>query len=515
MKKLLLALTFLLLSVSASNKLYAAGAAGQPSICSRSCWAARSAGLNTNMATLNRAIIHHTAGSGDYNVSSLSQSKAKVRAVQNLHMDANGWSDVGYHFLFDKLGNAFEGRRDSLNKSVQRRGAHDGTNTNSFGFSNLGYYHSPYNHSLTTAQKNKLYDVIAWRMPNGWSPYGAGTYNGKTVGYLDGHRDVKSTSCPGDKIYNTIIGTNHNAGEARNEIWTRIQGSGSGDQQNDRIDVVVRGTNDRVYQKYFDRDGGGWSGFGNLEGDAAGDPTICSWGEERLDIFVRRSTGKLYHKWWNGSSWSPSGSTWEDLGGSLASDPDAISWGPGRIDVFAFDTTGDLVQARYISGGTGWSWYNHGPANAKAGSHPSVSSWTTNRIDVFIQGSDNALKHKWWNGSWSGWENLGGVLTSSPDAVSWGSGRIDVFVRGGGNNIYHKWYNSGGGWSGYENLGGNAAGAPAACSWGEDRLDIFYRGTNDALYHGWWNGSEWSSGYENLGGIITADPDAVSWNLNG
>jgi hypothetical protein len=187
------------------------------------------------MSTLNRAIIHHTAGVGDYNVSTLSQSQSKVRGVQNVHMDINGWSDVGYHFLFDKLGNAFEGRRDSMNKSVQRRGAHDGVNTNSFGFSNLGYYHPPYNHTLTTAQKDMMYDVIAWRMPNGWSPYGQGSYGGKTVGYLDGHRDAKATACPGDVIYNGIIGTNHFTGEARDEIWARIQGTGGGGTTPDTI----------------------------------------------------------------------------------------------------------------------------------------------------------------------------------------------------------------------------------------------------------------------------------------
>ncbi len=178
------------------------------------------------MSALNRAIIHHTAGSGDYNVNSISDSKAKVRAVQNIHMDINGWSDIGYHFLFDKLGNSFEGRRNSINKSQRPRGAHDGVNTNSFGFSNLGYYHPPYNHVITQAQKDMMYDVIAWRMPDGYSPYGEGSYGGNTVGYLDGHRDARATACPGDTIYNTIIGTNHFTGEARDEINARIQGTG-------------------------------------------------------------------------------------------------------------------------------------------------------------------------------------------------------------------------------------------------------------------------------------------------
>jgi len=199
----------------------AAGAAGQPTICLRSCWSARSAPNPTEMSALNRAIIHHTAGTGDYNVSSINDSKPKVRAIQNYHMDSNGWSDIGYHFLVDKLGNTFEGRVRSANKSYRPRGAHDSNNTNSFGYNVMGYYHSPYNQVATTASRNALYDVIAWRMPDGWSPYGSGTYNGGTVGFVDGHRAVKSTSCPGDGIYQYIT-TNYSGGEARNGINSRI-----------------------------------------------------------------------------------------------------------------------------------------------------------------------------------------------------------------------------------------------------------------------------------------------------
>jgi hypothetical protein len=126
-----------------------------------------------------------------------------------------------------------------------------------------------------------------------------------------------------------------------------------------RIDVIVRGTNNAVWHKRW---APGWSGWSSLGGIATSDPAICSWGTNRLDVFVRGTDNALWHKWWNGSSWSG----WESLGGVLSSAPAAVSWGP-------------------------------------------------NRIDVFVRGTDNALWHKWWNGSsWSGWESLGGVLTSAP-----------------------------------------------------------------------------------------------------
>ncbi len=209
------------ISVLLSGTAEAAGAATKPSVCNRSCWNARSASLNSNMSALNRAVIHHTAASSHFNTTSQSTSASMVRGVQNYQMDVNGWSDIGYHYLVDKLGNIFEGRRNSDVKSEQRRGAHDAVNTNSFGFVMMGYHHPSPNQSFTTAGRNALWDLIAWRMPNGWSPYGSGSYGGKTVGRVAGHRNVGSTACPGDIVYATI-GTNYNGGTARNAINSRI-----------------------------------------------------------------------------------------------------------------------------------------------------------------------------------------------------------------------------------------------------------------------------------------------------
>ena len=143
-----------------------------------------------------------------------------------------------------------------------------------------------------------------------------------------------------------------------------------------------------------------------------------------------------------------------------------------------------------------WSdWENLGGALTSA---PAVSSWQPNRLDVFVRGTDNALYHKYWNGSqWIDWESLGGVLTSAPAAVSWGSNRIDVFVRGTDNALYHKYWN-GSQWIDWESLGGELTSAPAVASWATNRLDVFVKGTDNALYHKYWNGSQWSD-WESLG----------------
>ncbi len=170
-------------------------------MCNRTCWSARAATGSTTMGALNRAVIHHTASSSDYNTTGLTDSKARVRGVQNYHMDNNGWSDIGYHFLVDKHGNIFTGRKDSGSLSVIVRGAHDGCNSDSYGFTALGYYHPPYNNAVTTALLNGLEKAIAWRMPPGWTPTGSGsTYCSGVTDKIIGHRSVSATACPGDLL---------------------------------------------------------------------------------------------------------------------------------------------------------------------------------------------------------------------------------------------------------------------------------------------------------------------------
>ncbi|MDV3425861.1 MAG: DUF346 domain-containing protein [Bacillota bacterium] len=159
----------------------------------------------------------------------------------------------------------------------------------------------------------------------------------------------------------------------------------------------------------------------------------------------------------------------------------------------------------------GWSqWEDLGGVLTSA---PGVSSWAPNRLDTFVRGTDNALYHKWWNGSrWSDWENLGGNLTSAPSAVSWGNNRIDVFARGQGNRLYHLWWN-GVRWSSWQDLDGNITSAPAVSSRADNRLEVFARGQNNQLMTMSWNGTRWSN-WSNLGGTLTSDPSAVSWGPN-
>ena len=140
---------------------------------------------------------------------------------------------------------------------------------------------------------------------------------------------------------------------------------------------------------------------------------------------------------------------------------------------------------------------------------------------MFYIGSDNKLRHSWLAPDtidWSPEETLGGSLASDPAAVSWGSGRIDVFARGTDNALKHLWYQAGtgAGWQPWESLGGNLTSAPAVASWGAGRLDVFALGTNSSLKRRAYQaglGAGWQD-WEDLGGNWTSAPDAVSWGPN-
>ena len=234
--------------------------------------------------------------------------------------------------------------------------------------------------------------------------------------------------------------------------------------------------------------------------------------------FVVNTTGGLWYEALNSSGTSP----WSSLGGVSTASPAAISWNVGfetnqslRLDVFVRGTDGALWHKYYQNG---WSnWESLGGILA-TGAGPAVSSWSANRLDVFVQGTDGQLWHKWWDGSkWSGWQGLGGKLTSSPAAASPltnpSSNQIDVFVRGTDGAVWQKTYNIS--WSNGKSFHGQVAvdTGPAVTAGG----DLFVQGTDQQLWQMYYreNGATWGAfSTEPPEALAIASPGAVMTDAN-
>ena len=249
-------------------------------------------------------------------------------------------------------------------------------------------------------------------------------------------------------------------------------------------------------------DGAQWRSLG---GGAVGAPDACSWGPDRVDVFVRGEDNKLWQKARIDGQWAP----WHNHGGSLTSAPTCVSSAPNRIDVFARGAGGTVIHRSWT--GSQWTEWQSLGGELPEGSAPDAASWGANRIDVFIRGTDGALWQKASTGTGSTlWHKLGGTLTSDPGAVSWGPNRIDVFARGTDGQMMQIAWN-GTRWTDWFPQGGrfNAGSSPDAASVATNRLAMFARGEDGALWRKQWDGSRWGE-WLRIGGAITSDPGAVA-----
>ncbi|HEX6291313.1 MAG TPA: N-acetylmuramoyl-L-alanine amidase [Herpetosiphonaceae bacterium] len=139
-----------------------------------------------------KVIVHHTATSNstDY---SLAHAYSLARAIQNYHMDNNGWIDTGQQFTISRGGYVLEGRHRSLEVlqgGVNHvRGAHClNQNDVAVGIENEGTY-------ITATPPQALYDKLVAMCAYICQQYGIPSTE------IYGHRDFNATECPGDKLY--------------------------------------------------------------------------------------------------------------------------------------------------------------------------------------------------------------------------------------------------------------------------------------------------------------------------
>lgn len=153
---------------------------------SRQEWGARPPAQSMSRQYQPSEAFVHYSGAVVKGLNNLEKQKAAVRAIQNYHMDSNGWSDVGYSYLVVQPENplrrarAFAGRNAMYVPAAQA-----GHNTGTIAICVLAGPGQPLrrNTRYVIEQLLRRYSTV------------------KTVG---GHRDVTPTDCPGDLIYKDL-----------------------------------------------------------------------------------------------------------------------------------------------------------------------------------------------------------------------------------------------------------------------------------------------------------------------
>lgn len=157
-------------------------------------------------------LVHHTASTNAYEPDGVID---QIRGFYDFHTGPEkGWADVAYNFFIDKFGTIWEGRDGSIAGPV-RGDATGGSQGFALLCSLIGNYAEE---PVTSAQQASLGRLLAWlgesyaidttpgatttftsRGSNKWP---AGT--DVTARTISGHRDMSTTSCPGDFAYDLL-----------------------------------------------------------------------------------------------------------------------------------------------------------------------------------------------------------------------------------------------------------------------------------------------------------------------
>jgi hypothetical protein len=153
-------------------------------------------------------------------------------------------------------------------------------------------------------------------------------------------------------------------------------------------------------------------------------PTLFTWNGNFLSIFAVDAARRVFYKSWDGHNWSPSVTTWQDVGvGPVASRLAVAAWGPSQFTLFGIGTDGRIKNKWW--NGTSWGPTSTGWSDDLGGTfigEPAAASYRGGWIELMAVAADGHLEHTVWNGTaWSAWTDLGGVLRGSPavDRSSW------------------------------------------------------------------------------------------------
>nr|XP_050863643.1 peptidoglycan recognition protein 3-like [Vespula vulgaris] len=182
----------LVLGAPLNETMYRLNTTGCPRIVTREEWKARKPlGEQQLERTPTPYVVIHHGGIRQYCYDQEACSKI-VRSYQNLHIDDRGWFDLGYNFVIGEDGNVYEGR------GWNKVGAHaPGYNFQSIGICIIGDF---MDFLPNDAALRALNSLISCGISLGKIHH---DYN------VIGHRQARSTLCPGDTFYKYVMTLPH------------------------------------------------------------------------------------------------------------------------------------------------------------------------------------------------------------------------------------------------------------------------------------------------------------------
>jgi hypothetical protein len=128
--------------------------------------------------------VHWVGGAGSLNIRSHEDCPTRIKAIQSYEM-ANGYSDIAYNLVICPHGSVYEGRGLSV------QGAANGPQTNATKPSVCLLLNVA--DTMTPAMQDRILDLNRWVTP----------------GTILGHREVNTTTCPGDQVFAWITTHRH------------------------------------------------------------------------------------------------------------------------------------------------------------------------------------------------------------------------------------------------------------------------------------------------------------------
>lgn len=155
-----------------------------------------------NMPNPRRITLHHTFLSGAPAANaSLATEAERMRLIRNSHVNGNGWSDIGYHFIIMPSGRVYSARAEN------KRGAHDVIN-DGMGIAFDGIYTNQTINQQQFDAAVALCTLLCQRYgfldPVTLVPTPTADFGTRNLPLICGHRDRVATQCPGSQGGTTI-----------------------------------------------------------------------------------------------------------------------------------------------------------------------------------------------------------------------------------------------------------------------------------------------------------------------